>query len=136
MIREYIDSDFNSVCVLGRDININYSFRISEVGKCYVYELDGSVIGFALVDLFSDRSELIYICVALAHRNKKIGDALLKKVIGVSKNNGCENITLEVRCDNKFAIKLYKKNGFVVKSIRKKYYNNGQIDAYLMYREL
>ena len=136
MIREYNENDFNSVCVLGRNINMNYTFKISNVGKCYVYELDGDVVGFAIVDLFSDRSELIDICVSLLHRNKKIGDALLKYIINVSVEYGCKSITLEVKIDNDFAIKLYKANEFKSTNIRKKYYNNGTVDAYLMYREL
>ncbi len=136
MIREYEQRDYNYVSILGRDINLNYKFKLSDVGKCYVYELDDEVIGFAIVDLFSDRSELIDICVALLHRNKKIGDLLLNKIIDISKENGCKNVTLEVKCDNDFAIRLYKKNGFTIKNIRKKYYNNGTVDAYLMYREL
>lgn len=136
MLREYEEKDFNSVCILGRDINLNYVLKLSEVGKCYVYVIDDEVVGFATMDLFSDRAELIDICVALLHRNKKIGDVLLKKVVEVSKNNGCDNITLEVRCDNDFAVKLYKTNGFKIVSVRKKYYSNGQVDAYLMSREL
>lgn len=136
MLREYEEKDFNSVCILGRDINLNYVLKLSEVGKCYVYVIDDEVVGFATMDLFSDRAELIDICVALLHRNKKIGDVLLKKVVEVSKNNGCDNITLEVRCDNDFAVKLYKTNDFKIVSVRKKYYSNGQVDAYLMSREL
>lgn len=136
MIREYEEKDFNYVSILGRDINLDYKFILSEVGKCYVYTKEDEVIGFAIIDLFSDRAELTDICVSLLHRNKKIGDELLKKVIDVSLKNGSKNITLEVRCDNEFAIKLYKNNGFKITNIRKKYYNKGQIDAYLMYREL
>lgn len=136
MIREYNDNDFNSVSVLGRNINMNYLFKISNVGKCYVYELNDNVVGFAIVDLFDDRSELIDICVSLTQRNKKIGDALLKHVINVSTEYGCKSITLEVKTDNDFAIKLYKNNNFKITNIRKKYYNNGTEDAYLMYREL
>lgn len=136
MIREYAEKDFNFVNILGRDISLDYKFKLNDASKCYVYELDNAVVGFAIVDILTDRSELIDICVALIHRNKKIGDELLKKVIEISKEEGCKNITLEVKCDNNFAIKMYKKNGFITKSIRKKYYSNGQIDAYLMYREL
>ena len=136
MIREYELTDFNSVCVLGRDINLDYTFKLSPVGKCYVYEQDDNVVGFAIVDLFDDRSELIDIVVALAHRNKKIGRKLLERVIEESKKNGCKSISLEVRCDNDFAIRLYKSLGFKTSNIRKKYYSNGSIDAYVMHREL
>lgn len=136
MIRDYQEKDFNSVSILGRDINSDYVFSMNEVGKCFVYEFENEVVGFAVVDLFEDRSELIDIAVALAHRNKGIGKKLVEKVINESKNNGCKSITLEVKCNNDFAITLYKNSGFKLKNIRKKYYSNGTVDAYLMYREL
>lgn len=136
MIREYEDKDFNPVSIIGRDINLDYIFKLSPVGKCYVYQLDKEVVGFAIVDLFGDRSELIDLCVTPLYRHKGIGNELLNKVIEVSKDNKCENITLEVKIDNIFAINLYKKNQFRIANIRKKYYNNGSIDAYVMQREL
>jgi len=136
MIREYEDKDFNPVSIIGRDINLDYTFKLSPAGKCYVYELGKDVVGFAIVDLLGDRSELIDLCVAPLYRHKGIGNSLLNKVIEVSKENKCENITLEVKIDNTFAINLYKKNEFRIANIRKKYYNNGSIDAYVMQREL
>ena len=136
MIREYATKDFNSVSILGRDINLNYKFKLSEVGRCYIYELNDEVVGFVIIDVFSDRAEIVDIVVALLHRNKKIGDALLKMAIEVATELGSKSITLEVKCDNNFAIKLYKSNNFKIASVRKKYYSNGTIDAYLMYREL
>ena len=94
------------------------------------------VIGFVIVDVFDDRAEIIDIAVDLMHRNKKIGDDLLKHAIEVAKENGCTSISLEVKNSNKPAIKLYTNNGFKVGTIRKKYYSNGTEDAYLMVRKL
>jgi len=136
MIREYEDKDFNPVSIIGRDITLDYTFKLSSAGKCYVYEVGKDVVGFAIVDLLGDRSELIDLCVAPLYRHKGIGNSLLNKVIEVSIENKCENITLEVKLDNTFAINLYKKNEFRIANIRKKYYNNGSIDAYVMQREL
>ena len=136
MIREYETKDFNFVSIIGRDITLDYTFKLSNVGKCFVYELNKEVVAFAIMDIFEDRSELIDICVAPINRHKGIGDVLLKKAIEESKINNCKSISLEVRIDNEFAINLYKKNNFRIANIRKKYYNNGSVDAYVMYREL
>lgn len=136
MIREYKDSDYNTVVGLGRDIDSNFKLNLSSVSRCFVYEENEEVIGMIIADIFDDRSEIIDVCVELVHRNKKIGDALVKHIIDLSKTNGCDNITLEVRIDNNAAIKLYKNNDFRVISIRKKYYLNGTVDAYLMQRKL
>ena len=134
MLREYRDSDYTVVTILGRDIDINYKFNLSPVSKCFVYEEDDEVVGFIIADIFEDRAEIIDIAVDVMHRNKKIGDKLVKYIIELSKN--CDNITLEVRDNNKAAIKLYKNNGFKTVSIRKKYYSNGTVDALLMQRKL
>ena len=68
--------------------------------------------------------------INLIHRNCGKGDFLLKKLI--QKVN--KNITLEVRKDNIYAIKLYEKNGFKQVAIRKNYYNG--IDGILMERKV
>jgi len=136
VIREYEEKDFNSVTVLGRDIDQNYKFVISPVGKCYVYIIEDEVVGFVLADIFDDRAEIIDICVSLLHRNKKIGSELLNKIISLCEAKKVDNITLEVRKDNISAIKLYNNNNFKVISIRKKYYSNGTVDAYLMQRKM
>ena len=136
MIREYIDNDYNIVNVLGRDIEPTFKLNLSPVSKCFVYEDSNNVVGFIIADIFDDRAEIIDVAVAVMYRNKKIGDKLVKYIIELSKNNGCDNITLEVRVNNDPAIKLYKNNEFKVISIRKKYYSKGTIDAYLMQRKL
>ena len=136
MIKEYSEKYFNYVNVLGREISSNYILNLSSVSKCFVYEEDEEIVGFILIDLFDDRAEVIDIAVSLLYRNKKIGDKLLKHIIEICKNKGCENITLEVKVNNQPAIKLYKNNGFKILSIRKKYYSNGTLDAYLMIRKL
>ena len=136
MIKEYSEKYFNYVNVLGREISSNYILNLSPVSKCFVYEEDEEIVGFILIDLFDDRAEVIDIAVSLLYRNKKIGDKLLKHIIEICKNKGCENITLEVKVNNQPAIKLYKNNGFKILSIRKKYYSNGTLDAYLMIRKL
>lgn len=136
MIKEYEDKYYNEVLVLGREINDNYKLNLNSISKCYMYMENNEVIGFILADIFDDRSEIIDVAVNVMHRNKKIGDKLVKYIIDLSKNSGCDNITLEVKVNNNSAIKLYQNNGFKVISVRKKYYSNGTIDAYLMERKL
>ena len=106
MIKEYSEKYFNYVNVLGREISSNYILNLSPVSKCFVYEEDEEIVGFILIDLFDDRAEVIDIAVSLLYRNKKIGDKLLKHIIEICKNKGCENITLEEKVNNQPAIKL------------------------------
>lgn len=136
MIKEYRDEYFNRVLVLGREIKDDYELSFSPVSKCFVYEEAEEIVGFIIIDIFEDRAEIIDVAVDVMYRNKKIGDKLIKHVIDLSKNRGCESITLEVKVTNKPALKLYKNNNFEIVSIRKKYYAKGTIDAYLMSRKL
>ena len=136
MIKEYKDEYFNRVLVLGREIKDDYELSFSPVSKCFIYEEDEEIVGFIIIDIFEDRAEIIDVAVDVMYRNKKIGDKLIKHVIDLSKNSGCESITLEVKVTNKPALKLYKNNNFEIVSIRKKYYSKETIDAYLMSRKL
>ena len=136
MIKEYEKKYYNSVLVLGREIKDDYELSFSPVSKCFIYEENEEIVGFIIADIFEDRAEIIDVAVDVMYRNKKIGDKLIKHIIDLAKENGCESITLEVKVTNKPALKLYKNNNFEIVSIRKKYYSNGTIDAYLMSRKL
>ena len=88
MIKEYIEKYFNSVNVLGREISSTYTFSKSNVGVCYVYELDDEIVGFINADIFDDRAEIIDLAVLPLYRNRKIGDELLKNIINICKQKG------------------------------------------------
>lgn len=135
MIREYNESDINLINVLGRDLHSDYLFEKKEFRNCYVYE-EGDLLGFITYDLFEDRAEVIDIIVHINHRHRGIGTKLLSKVIEVCSNGTCKSITLEVRDTNDFAVELYKKHGFKIVSKRKRYYDFGNVDAYVMLRDL
>jgi ribosomal-protein-alanine N-acetyltransferase len=136
MLKEYEDKYLNNINVLGRYLDMNYLFKLTNERRCFFYEEDEEVLGFITFDILSDRSEIIDMIVHINHRKQGIGLELINKAISISKEQGCKSITLEVKCTNKPAIEFYKKNGFKIVSTRKRYYENGSIDAHLMYREL
>ena len=86
----------------------------------------------ATIVLSSCSSQNIY--VEKSYRNKNIASKLMDKLIEFAIDNKCINITLEVDESNDAAINLYKKYGFIIATIRKKYY--GKNDGYLMIREM
>lgn len=98
----------------------------------YIGYFEEELIGFANYSIIYDRVEIEYIAVKEQYRNKKIGSKLLEYIIESCKN--CINITLEVNVNNIAAINLYKKCGFNIETIRKKYYQND--DGYLMMKKL
>lgn len=76
-----------------------------------------------------DNIDILSIYVEEKYRKKNIGSSLLEELIN---NNRYlkQSIMLEVSTNNTPAINLYKKMGFQIINIRKKYYENG--DAYVM----
>ena len=107
---------------------------ISKFSKYLIYSIDDKNIGFVDFSFIYDRIELNYIYVEKSYRNKNIASKLMDKLIEFAIDNKCINITLEVDESNDTAINLYKKYGFTIATIRKKYY--GKNDGYLMIREM
>lgn len=93
------------------------------------------LLGYAGCWLIMDEAHITNIAVAPEHRRKKIGEALLKQIIEECLKNGIKYITLEVRAGNTTAIALYEKYGFKSLGLRKKYYQNNNEDAIIMWTE-
>lgn len=98
-------------------------------GKYLVYLLDNTVVGYLYYSDIYDRIEINQIEVFDGYKRKGFGLSLLDYLIKKGKS-----ITLEVKCDNEPAIRLYEKCGFKKVSVRKGYYNG--IDGILMILEM
>ena len=119
--------------------NINNSFldidklynelTTNPFGKILIYEENNEIIGYLYYSDIYERAEINQIEIKNIHRNCGKGNNLLKELTKIVD----KSITLEVRVDNIPAIKLYEKNGFIKKAIRKGYYQG--IDGYLMERK-
>ena len=104
-------------------------FHNNPFAKVLVMEENNQIIGYLYYSDIYDRIEINQIEIDLIHRNCGKGNALLNQLL----RNVDKSITLEVKIDNIPAIKLYEKNGFEKKAIRKGYYNG--IDGILMERK-
>ena len=107
---------------------ISNELRNNPFGKVLVLKED-KIIGYLYYSDIYERCEINQFEIMLSERNCGKGDLLLKYLI----NHIKKDITLEVREDNTPAIKLYLKNGFIKKAIRKGYYNG--VDGILMERK-
>ena len=85
-----------------------------------VYIINSKIVGYINYDLIYDRAEICNFNVLEKYQNKGIGTKLLQYVID-NLNNKVDNITLEVKIDNK-AVNLYKKFGFKTVAKRNNYY--------------
>ena len=97
---------------------------------------DGSVAGYAGLDLAGDVADIMTIATAPAYQGRGIGRLLLAELVRRAIQFGAEALLLEVRSDNTAARALYDRNGFEVISVRRRYYRPGDVDALVMRRLL
>jgi ribosomal-protein-alanine N-acetyltransferase len=97
---------------------------------------DGSIGGYAGLDLTGDVADIMTIATAPAHQGQGIGRLLLDELVRRARRHGAEALLLEVRSDNSAARALYDRNGFDVISVRRRYYQPGDVDALVMRRLL
>lgn len=99
------------------------------------FDSNGKLIGYAGCWQIIDEAHITNIAVKPDLQRKKIGEALLNRLLQECYKNEIKYITLEVRKSNKAAIKLYEKYGFKSLGLRKGYYQNNNEDALIMWTE-
>ena len=97
--------------------------------KYFVSKIDTEVFGYISYRVVLDEVEIMNVVTREDARNMGIASSLLSYVI---RNVDASKFNLEVNENNKVAIKIYKKFGFMEVGERKKYYNNGKENAILM----
>lgn len=140
MIRYAQLKDVCRINELGETLHNNFEklFKVKEMlddklTKVIVYVVDDYVVGFVIATCLYENVDILSIVVDREYRNKKIASNLIDYLFS-ELDSSVEVITLEVAVDNEKAINLYKKFGFEVINVRKKYYNGK--DAYLMGRSI
>jgi len=105
------------------------SFDTNPYAGYLVYIDDRIVIGYLYYSDIYDRIEINQINVLDKYRRNGHASELMKHLIAKNKN-----ISLEVKCNNVPAIKLYEKHGFKKVAIREGYYDG--VDGHLMILEM
>lgn len=101
-----------------------------------VLEDEDEVFGYCGVWIIVDEAHITNIALLPKYRGKKLGEALLRKVMESAREKGAKTMTLEVRVTNDIAQSLYRKLGFQNGGIRKNYYTDNQEDALVMWVNL
>lgn len=132
MINNCRIEDIETIKKLGLLINENFNKvnnieELIENNKIIGYYTDNKLVGFIIYEKNFEVVDILYIVVEKIYRRRGIGYNLVKYLIN---NIECEKIMLEVNCENKNAINLYKKFNFKIINIRRMYYGNN--DAYVM----
>ena len=100
----------------------------------YVAEVDGCVAGICGLRNIAGEGEITNVVVAKHFRRKGVAQALLAKVLEEGSSFGIEAFTLEVRCSNTPAIRLYEKFGFKDEGVRRNFYDKPREDALIMWK--
>ena len=87
--------------------------------------INGIVVGYAVAFHGQNRAEIHSVAVAPAHRGQGVAMALLKRVIGSLRNRGFGTVSLNVRMENRAAIRLYSRLGFHRVRRVDRYYEDG-----------
>jgi [ribosomal protein S18]-alanine N-acetyltransferase len=106
---------------------------VNQYAVYIVIEDNGKIVGYCGSWIVIDESHITNIAILPEYRGKKLGEALLCKMIEISISKGAIRMTLEVRVSNVVAISLYEKLGFQKGGIRKRYYTDNYEDAYIMW---
>lgn len=105
----------------------------NKLASYVVAKLDGKVVGYAGMWKIIDEGHITNIAVHPDVRRKKIAARMVGMLIEIAKNSDIGKLTLEVRESNSLALNLYKKFGFEVLGVRKKYYADNNEDALIMW---
>ncbi|MDP4164307.1 MAG: ribosomal protein S18-alanine N-acetyltransferase [Bacillota bacterium] len=101
-----------------------------------VLEEQEKIIGYCGVWVVVDEAHVTNVAVLPEYRGRKLGEALMIKLMEVARQRGAKTMTLEVRVSNHVAQSLYRKMGFQNGGIRKNYYTDNQEDGLVMWVNL
>jgi ribosomal-protein-alanine N-acetyltransferase len=95
-------------------------------------EPDGTVAGYGGVDLGGEVADVMTMAVAPSQQGRGLGRRLLEELVGRAVADHAAYLMLEVRADNEAARKLYETRGFETLTVRRRYYQPGDVDAHVM----
>ena len=98
-----------------------------------VAQVGEMVVGYAGLWAIIDEGHITNVAVHPHYRKRNIGEALVSVLIESTRKAGVLYHTLEVRLSNQVAISLYRKLGFQEAGLRKKYYEDNNEDALIMW---
>ena len=144
ILRDMSEADLDAVLRIEREVHAhpwthgNFSDALRSNYLCKVAEENEAMLGYAVLMLAVDESELLDIAIAAQHQRHGWGRKLLEEMMVLARRHGMRRMVLEVRTSNVAAINLYRDAGFANIGLRRDYYpaENGREDAILMGREL
>ena len=94
----------------------------------------GALAGYAGLLVPGPEADVQTLAVAPSAQGRGVGTRLLRALTERAARSGARSLLLEVRADNAPAIALYEREGFERISVRRRYYQPGDVDAWVMRR--
>ena len=142
-IREMTQNDLHQVIALEKKLFSDpwpqSAFLEQITGRewgAFVAEVKGKVIGYACYLIVDIESHLTNIAVDPAYHRKSVAKKLLKAILHIAQDSGCEYLMLEVRPSNAEARAFYERSGFTLLYRRPHYYCHPVEDALVLVRRL
>ena len=112
----------------------SFRFEVTEndCSRCWVAELDGTIIGMLVLWLIVDEAHIATLAVDPQYRRQGCAEKILTEALRSASAEGARCATLEVRAGNAAARALYKKFSFAVVGRRPHYYRDNHEDALLL----
>lgn len=124
------------------------SFRLPWTANAFLYEMscnnlahyvialeNKKVVGYAGMWIVLEEAHITNIAVAPEHRRRGYGKSILVEMMLRALLLKATKMTLEVRVSNLPARRLYAAFGFVERGFRKKYYEDNNEDAIIMWKD-
>lgn len=109
---------------------------VNQHAKYVVAVKDRIVVAYCGMWIVVDEAHITNIAVHPGYRGQKIGEKLMRQMMGLAVLLGADRMTLEVRPSNTVARQLYQKLGFEEHGRRKGYYSDNNEDAIIMWVKL
>lgn len=97
-----------------------------------VAERQGVILGYIGMYVSMGEGEITNVAVSPAERGCGIGAMLISEIKKEAERRSVGTLILEVRVSNDRAIRLYERNGFLNRGIRRGFYERPKEDAYIM----
>ena len=116
----------------------NFVDSINAGHHCWIAELRGAFVGYAVAAIAVDEAHLLNLSVAAGWQRRGFGADLLRFMLRLVQDYGALRVFLEVRPTNSAALALYARAGFSEIGVRRGYYpaQAGREDALVLERVL
>lgn len=96
-------------------------------------EKSEAIIGIGCFWSILEEAHITILAIHPDYQGRSLGQFLLYNLLDNALTWGLERATLEVRQSNQVALAIYQKFGFQIAGLRKKYYQNPQEDAMVLW---